>query len=336
MAWLDKPNRMRWAASLALLFLILAAVIKVDSQANSSIQTLVESNARQGRVMQALYHVEALAVFNGWTPDLHRRAGDLWAQTGDLTRAIPHWQTASRTLDDTALLSQLADAYLQTQQWSEAAQTLQKLLELAPDDRWAHYQIGLIRVAFDPAAAEAHLRVAARVPEYADTAARLLDVIAAADSSVAMRVGLTLAGVELWPYAELAFQHAADTAYPYAEALAYTGLARDWQGKDGSLWIQQAAALEPQNAVVRYLQGLHLRGRGDYVGSRDAFVQAVALDPLNPAYYAELGTSYGLLDDLQGAERWLKMAVEISEGDPRFQQALDQFYAESGLPEPGK
>jgi tetratricopeptide (TPR) repeat protein len=315
----------RWAVLTALLLCI-------NLTSSSAADTdLISENVQQGRAMQALFHIDVLASLSGWTHNLHHQAGDLWLLVGDLTRAISHWQLAD--LDDPVVARQLADGYLRTQQWTLASQTLQTLLQLMPDDRWAHYQLGLIRAAFDPTTAQDHLNIAVHVPEYGEVSAELLRVLEGDTVDSAMQVGLELAGAEMWPYAELAFQHAADIANPYAEALAYTGITRDWQGKDGREPIELAVQLEPQNPVVRYLEGIHLRFDGDYAGSREALIQAVALDPLNPAFYAELGAAYWLVDDLKSAERWLKMAVEISD-DPRFAQALERFYAESGVEQP--
>ncbi len=85
---------------------------------------------------------------------------------------------------------------------------------------------------------------------------------------------------------------------------------------------------DSQNATVRYLLGLHRRATGDLDGSRDALAEAVALDPNNPGYYAELSSAYRLLGDLDNAERWLRVALDTSNDDPRFSQMLALFYAD--------
>ena len=103
-------------------------------------------------------------------------------------------------------------------------------------------------------------------------------------------------------------------------ALAYGGLARDMQGKDGAPQIDAAVTVAPDDPQVRFLQGLHLRLAYDNAGSLDAMVQAVALDPENPALYAELGKAYQLTGDLTAAERWLKFAVSL---DSHFQPLLE-------------
>lgn len=318
----------------ALLFLILLLVYSPSphSQTDESLRLeRVQSNRQQGRLMQALYQVEALADQQDWTPELLKLAGDLWNDAGDVTRALPYWEAASLTLsDDRLLMRTLAETYLAMQRWPEAVDHLALLAQSDPADAWAHYHLGLLRVAFDPLAVQAHLQIARTVPEYEMVADALLRVVEndGAGASISAAVGLVLADAELWPYAELAFQHAIDMGQAQPEVFAYAGLARDRQGKDGSLWISRAVAQAPQNPVARFIYGLHLRDQGEFNRSLNALVQAVVLDPTNPAYYAELGTAYQLVDDLENAERWLRMAVETSNQDPRFQRLLALFYAE--------
>jgi tetratricopeptide (TPR) repeat protein len=284
---------------------------------------LIEINRQRGRVMQALYQAEALATRDGWTPDLLRLVGDLWQEAGDVILALPYWQAAAQ-LGDRSILRRLAQTQIDLQRWTDAADTLTQLVESDPENFWVHYQLGLVRAAFDPQAAETHLRIAGRSPEYGQVVAAVLNAL----PDGAIGVGKVLADAELWSYAELAFQHAVDLGESYAEALAYTGLMRDYQGKDGRVWIEQAVKNDSQNPLVRYLQGMSLRTVGDYDGSLQALIQAVALDPQNPALYAELGTAYHLTNDLEKAEYWLQFAVDLSDHDPRYQQMLDQFRSE--------
>jgi tetratricopeptide (TPR) repeat protein len=174
--------------------------------------------------------------------------------------------------------------------------------------------LGLIRASYDPVSAIDFLRAAA--PTYGASVTNLLPLLAGANEPT--QVGIALAKVEQWAYAELAF---AQSSEPLASA--YRGLARDMQGKDGTRWIETALVLAPENPQVRFLQGLHLRLTYDYAGSLQAMIQAVALDPENPALYAELGRAYQLSGDLLTAERWLKFAVSL---DAQFQPMLDSFY----------
>jgi tetratricopeptide (TPR) repeat protein len=326
--------------ALALLVLILIILRFSVQTENTGLQSSPASahdklaeNSRAGRVMQALYQIEAQAAQTGWTPDLQRQAGDLWHDAGDLSRAVAYWQAALRSLPDNAELArQAAEGYIALQRWAEAADTLEQLLNVASDDSWAHLQLGLIRAPFDPQTAATHLQMVAPDSSDGEYARILLPVLLADpdDLLISMRVGIALADQQLWPYAELAFRHAAIVGQPFPQALAYVGLARDMQGKDGSSWIEQALALDADSPQVRYLHGLHLRSLGDYQASLDRLIQAAALEPQNPAFLAELGTAYRLLNDLPSAEYWLKTAAALSPGNPHFQELLALFYAEEG------
>lgn len=324
------------AVSLAALLFFIPLVTFAFSpplQQDNSIARITEQQ-RRGHYQQALYSLDVLAAQQGWSPDRLRLAGDLWRESGDLTRAVPYWEAASTDLPDDLLLTRtLAEAYLALERWPAAVDQLAQLVAADPQDAWAQYHLGVLRAAFDAPAAREHLQVAANAPEYRAVANGLLRVLGNQSEELlrVMQVGLILADAEQWSFAELVFQHAADISPAYPDALAYVGLARAKQGKDGSAQIAQAVQLGPDRAVVRYVEGLHLRDANDLTGSLAALAQAAALDPQNPAYYAELGTAYQLLGDLDNAERWLRVAVTASHEDPRFQQLLAIFYAETAV-----
>jgi tetratricopeptide (TPR) repeat protein len=235
-------KRIIWAVSLAaLLFLIpLQSSLSLDFSEQSQ---SIELNRQHGRIMPALFQVELQAAEIGWTPALLQTAGDLWYEAGDLTQALPYWVAASAELPDDPLLARhLAEAYLALQRWPDAVDQLEHLVAIDSTDAWAHYHLGMLRTAFDPQAAVQHLQMVASVPDYSPIAVPLLEALAGAqnDPLVGMPVGFALVQGELWPYAELAFQHAANVDPNYAAAQAYVGLARDRQGKDGGAWIARA------------------------------------------------------------------------------------------------
>jgi tetratricopeptide (TPR) repeat protein len=278
---------------------------------------------------QNLYQIEAQAALEGWTPALHRTAAGLHLDRGDWHQAVAHWEAVEQP--DVSLLEQIAAAYLALDRLGDAVSTYERLLTLDPDHAPAHYRLGLLLAGSDPRRAMAHLRVVSDDPTYAEVALALLSVYADdSDENVAMAAGVTLVNAELWPYAELAFKHAAATQYPYPVALAYVGLSREQQGKDGQPAIESALALDPQSPQVWYVRGLSARARGDYEIGRVAFVMAARLDPANPAYYAELGLTHQRLFEYETAEHWLRVAVAASESDRRFQQILAVFYAQEG------
>jgi tetratricopeptide (TPR) repeat protein len=324
------------------LVLVIFVLIFLFSRPKTSLETSAEitqirlsANINDGRFVQALYQIEALAAVSGWTLALYRQAGDLRLQMNDLAGAASHWEAARRfgNDDDVALARQLAETYLVLGRWTETIDTFEAVLQISPEDAEAHYQLGLLLAASDPISSETHLRVAVDNADYGQVARALvrLFVTNPADPLISMRVGRLLADYELWLYAEQAFNYAAVVMTPNAEALAYIGLSRERQGKDGAVWIEQAITLAPDNPQIWYVWALHLRALNDTMGSLNALIEATSLDPNNPAFYAELGSAYRLVGDLNSAEYWLKIAVEISQQDPVFQQLLDQFYTETGL-----
>lgn len=342
---MNRPHALRAVlliALLAFLILIWSAVyhlLSIPSDltvlptlAASSV-SLMNDNLVQGRLMQALYQAEAQAARTGWTPELLTAAGTIWYTSGDPLLAVDYWQAAVQLApDQVSLVRRLAETLIEVQRWPEAVDALNHLVTLTPDDRWVHYQLGVILAASNPPEATIYLQTAALEGAYQETANALLAVMSpTGDADGAMRVGTELAGRNLWPYAELAFTYAAAAQQSFPEALAYIGLARDRQGKDGGEQIAAALRLAPDNAQVMYLDGLHLRTVGDTVGSLDMLLRAAIIEPENPAFAAETGTAYQLVGDLEQAEAWLKIAVTLSGNNPDFERLLTLFYAEEGF-----
>lgn len=306
--------------SVALTLLLIVSALLVLYLTRTSIDVIgrppIDIPMLPSHPMQALYVLEVQAARYGWTPERLREAGDLWRAVGDLTRAVAYWEAVPQP--DAVLMRDRAQAYIDLGRWADAADTLDGLLTLLPpnhpDRAWSQFHLGLIRASYDTPAALDLLRAAE--PTYGASVTNLLPLLAGASEPTL--VGIALAKADQWAYAELAFSQSAEPL-----ASAYRGLARDMQGKDGGRWIDAALALAPENPQVRFLQGLHLRLKYDYAGSLQAVIQAVALDPENPALYAELGRAYQLSGDLLTAERWLKFAVGL---DAQFQPVLDSFY----------
>lgn len=332
----------RWAAFLLPILILLAALLtsmfnrRLPENDAAPLSTLdpfqerLSSHIDEGYIFPALYQIENLAAREGWNSSLYRQAGDLWSAAGNLRRALPYWEAAVQIDPEAALLRQLAQSYLSLQRWTLAGSALEQLLKLDPTESWAHYHLGMILAPVDARRAVSHLSQAVDDPAYANEAAQMLvEISASAQSDLpAMQIGLALAELELWAYAERAFAHTTELAPGFAEALAYQGLARDKQGHDGSAPIQQAVNLAPHNAQVRYLEALHLRAEGHYEDSFQAMSRAVALEPDNAAFYVELSTAYRLIGDLNQAEGWLHYAVALSGDAPEFRRLLAFFYAD--------
>jgi tetratricopeptide (TPR) repeat protein len=317
----------------SLLFLLLCAALVGCAPSPASSQLLreqIDEYRRLGRPVQALYGVEALAQREGWSDDLAFVSGSLRADLGDLDGALAAWSRIA--VPDEARLREIARAQLQRERWSEARETLGRLLMAASEDGWAALNYGILHTAADPATARAALDIAARDPLYRDQANGiivLLDEGADADATLRMmRLGLAFVEQQEWAYAEVSFAQAAALDAPYPEALAALGFARVAQGKAGGDELLAAVALAPNDARVRYFQGIAARAQGDLPGALDALGRAVALEPQNPALYVELAQTYRASRDLEQAERWLLLAVNVAVEDARYREALALFYAD--------
>jgi len=313
-------------------FLLVMALAVIASTPPPTIPSSLTVNLAAHRPMQALYQIDAQVAQSGWTADLARSAGDIWESLDDLPRAVSYWEIGAKLQpDDEQLTRRLAQTYLDLEHWSQAVITLSQLLKLN-DDNWAHFQLGILQSVLDSSSAAEHLQLAARDPQYQSVVSQLIPVLKEPSDVIrAMQIGVALAGAKLWPAAEYVFQYAASFSPKLPVALAYTGLARDQQGKNGRSQIEQAIALDPNNAQVRYLQGLHLHLAGDEDASLIALQQATVLDPLNPAFAAELAATYNRAGDSVKAEYWYKAAVTLSNNDPRFQALLADFYRQPSV-----
>lgn len=299
-------------------------------------QSLIINTRNQNRWMQTLYHIETQALNTGWTTDLYRQAGDLWWQMGDISRAIPYWSAVLESIDDVDLLRTVANSYIDLGEWSLVRQTLDQLLALKPDDEWGNYQMGMVLAPFNPIKSKLFFDVVPFESPFSQTIVAVKTALNTDphDPLISFRVGLAFINQNHWDYAELAFQHASDIAYPNPLALAYLGWSKSRQGKDGSSWIDYATTLAPQDAEIWYLRGLHFRARADYIQSLDALTQSVLLAPNNAGLYAELGTAFRLIGDVEQAEYWLDYAVDASANTPEYQQILENFYIETAYVSP--
>lgn len=282
----------------------------------------------RGEMQVALYHIEAQILPNNWTAQDHIRAGNLWRDMGDSSRALPHWEAANVLEANPNLLRQIADIYIQRGEWGIAWTRIQQLLELAPNDSWALYYGGLILAPSDPTRAYGLLgQVASIERDYATRAFDIQEAIGGnpTNPEIGLRVATVLAGINEWSLAENAYQFAADTFYPFPEATAYVGLMRVQQGKNGERWIDEAMSLSQDNAVVHYIAGVYWRAVGEYAQSESDLILAILFEPNNPTFYAELGITYAAMGNRFEAEVWLQTALLISD-DPVIAEALESFY----------
>ncbi len=297
---------------------------------NSFSNNRMLSYRSRGALSAALYEVEAAALVNGWSAMLHRQAADLWRDMGQPDRALAHHEAELRLADTPSpeLVRRLAATHLQRGNWSQAWQHIEQLLALAPSDAWGVFHAGALLAATDPVQASDYLERAFLQPAYSEPAGALLQALSDAEAGALMsrRVGAVLADQNLWALSEHAFRYAAMADYPAPEAMAYTALMRAEQGKRGSDWLQAALELAPNDADVRYVEGVYWRVQNDLAKSRIALELAISIDPDNPFLLAELGLTEQLQGNLSRAESLLQEALRLSGNDDTLQIALRNFY----------
>ncbi len=313
----------RWVVRLIALLILYVLVIHVIPQNTS--QPEPNNNVVRPLVnpVQLMYQTKEQAAIDGWTSAGLQQVGEARLKLGDVAGAIAAWEAAE------IASRELAQGYITLERWPEAINALQQIVAADSDDNWARDHLTRLLMVADLTYAEEHLRVLARIPEYGEMSADLLVILRdeTDPSRIAMRSGLLYMNKGMWPQAEYAFR-GAQVDHPEAQALL--ALVCSKQGKQAERDMQEAIDRAGNQHAIRYVQGLYLRERLDYTGSLVALTQAVSLNPLNPAYYAELSNTNRLLFNYENAERWLQMAVAVSDNALPFQQRLAQFYAEEG------
>lgn len=292
----------------------------------------------RGEFQQALYLLEARAATSGWDAETHTQAGNLWRSMGDPVRALSHWEAAAQQTPTAELLRQLAQFHIAANQWDLAWQRLQQLLAIAPNDAWGLHQAAMLIAPHDLQLARDYLlRTSTARNQYSDTANRLLLALGEQpqDPAISSRVGAVLISEQQWALAGNAFRQAALRNYPDAEAMAWVAYIEVQQGRDAEDWMTAALVLAPNDANVRYVQGLYARLLNDLETSEGALLLAIALEPQNAVFHAELGNTYRTMSNLAEAEYWLQTGLQLSGNDPLVQDALDRFYANEAylLPE---
>lgn len=164
-------------------------------------------------------------------------------------------------------------------------------------------------------------------------------------AKVAQATGIAMAQIELWPLAVYALSIAAEhpddlTTEARAETLAFLAHALAQAGRPALDLFEEAAALNPNSALPLFFEGIYLRRQGALNAAEISFQEALALDSLNAALYAEMGHTKLAQGDIAAADLWYQTAVQVAEENQLpFQLLLLNFYAnrsymikEEGIP----
>jgi tetratricopeptide (TPR) repeat protein len=291
----------------------LAALDRALELEPASIETRVEKARYLARLGRADEAAAILAAALAEDPD-HARlnvahaqlveapAGRLEAAAARLravTRRDPYlaegWAVLGQVLEQRELVDPALAAYREGQRYQ-------------PNDGLLQARAGLLLLRLgDVAAAEAHLRQAARL--LMPTPAEVFG-------------GLAAAAIERrdWPAVESAAKRALERDAERPEAWNYLAAAREEQDDDpGALAAyQRALAIDPAYTPALLNRGLALRRLGRFDEAEASFLAILAQRPDDPKAHYELGVLYGgPLADRDSARRHLRASLAADPDHPR-------------------
>jgi tetratricopeptide (TPR) repeat protein len=214
---------------------------------------------------------------------------------------------------------------------------LNAILQANANDAAAHFSLGLLLALDQPEQAVAHLRRAAELDgAYAGASQSVRSALAQASlqtdpAYAAILIGQALAAQGEWPAAQAAFQRSADLAPDYAEAWAFLAEAQQQNGQDGYPALQNALAANPASLAANLYAALYWR-RQDDPGRAIVYLEtAAALDPDNPAIQADIGQTLVALGEVQAALEHFVRVTELAPGDPNAWKLLALYSIENDV-----
>ena len=265
-----------------------------------------------------------------------QRAGDIWEQAFE--QENPSEQ----------LYSRLGQSYLESGEYSKAAESLRRYVSIYSEDAAAHYQLGLLLTLSDQNTALSELITASQLDPQLDPAVQTLRTalnlasISELPSEQFVIIGRGLGLVEEWPLARFAFESALKADENNAEAWAWLEEANQQIsgaqngeapaiGKNSGDGLDRALRLNPNSSVIRGLRGLYYQRSGSFRQALEEFEHAARLEPDNPAWQVSLGETYSKLGDLIRALEAYQRATKIAPDDANYWRLLAIFCAQNGV-----
>jgi len=129
----------------------------------------------------------------------------------------------------------------------------------------------------------------------------------------------------------VAFQKSIELNEENAEAWAWLGEAKQQQGQDGSVELNQALRLNHTSATVRGLRALYWNRQEKYAQMLAEYSLANEFEPTNPAWLAGIGEAHAKLGDLISALQAYQQAVELAPDEATYWRVLAMFCAENNF-----
>ncbi|MGE5222192.1 MAG: tetratricopeptide repeat protein [Omnitrophica WOR_2 bacterium] len=287
-----------------------------------------------GEPQAAIQNFQQAKKVLGLTPEGYLGLGDAYQASGDLTSAVRTWQALQPSVE---VYSRLSQAHAALGDYPSQVKDLKGLIALQPKEAKYVYQLGLLQSALQPESAQPYLEQAAQLDgQYAKTADGIVQAIQSARESgepayLNLIAGRTLASLEEWKLASVAFRQATQVRPDYAEAWAFLGEALQHlteAGKDkaaGLAELQKAHQIDPGSLVANTFLALYWQRQGNYEQALSYLRSAAASDRTNPTLQTEMGNILAEMGDLPAALACYQKATELVPDNPVFWRILAEF-----------
>jgi len=258
--------------------------------------------------------------------------GDAYQISGDLVSALATWE---QILEQTG---PLAEVYERMERAHRATGDLEKLandltahLRLQPQDAKLLFLLAQVASVQDPEQAIKWSAQAESVdPAYSSRAKRLQAglLLAARENDPSYRslvIGRSLASLDAWDIAAVAFQQAIDQRPENADAWAFLGEARQHLQQDGSPALSRALEIDPHSLLAQALQAVYWQRQGKPDRALPYLHAIAGREPENPVWQVELGNALTSLGNQTAALAYYQNAIQLAPENPVFWKTLASF-----------
>jgi tetratricopeptide (TPR) repeat protein len=264
--------------------------------------------------------------------------GDTYAAQKQFDLALQVWQPLLGHSGPTPdLYQRIQNAHAVLGEFQALKGDIEARLVIEPQNPSLLYQLGLLMAIYQPDQAAQYLNKAAALdPSLSSQSQTVVSglVLALNQQDPAYRsllIGRTLGSIDSWELAVVAMQTTVDINPRYAEAWAFLGEAQQHINQDGFPALQKAIDLNPQSVLVQALQSVYWRRQGKPDRALVYLHAAEALEPENPVWQVELGSTLAEMGDLDQAVKSYQAATSLAPKNPAYYRALAEFSAQYGF-----